>query len=787
MRSVTSAAVIIFFTFIAQYARKETAVGVPLTPTTGTAKIFAPQRGTIKAVHVEQGTTVREGQPLLTIETDQITADGLDVNASMLNTLRSQMALIAENIKGEEQRTGSERERLTALIRGLGAEIVQLEGQIELQTERLKVVESDRDAANELKSRGFMSAVDFKRRQILVLEQKQAISALNQQVTVRKNQITETQFALGQLPTVMAQKVQALRNDLAWVDQRIAEVDDRRRAYIIRAPISGHISSLQASVGQPADPQRLQLQIVPAHSPLQAELFIPARAIGFVEVGQPVRILYDAFPYQHFGTYRGRVEKVSQTILTSSDVATPVTLREPAYRATVMLEQPDVDAFGKNSRCSPTCCCGPTSYSNGAPWWTGSSAHCSARGSRIIRRPAGLRRRPPSAEHPADRGGRVRPGLSGDGHQLLRPSHRPQHAAPPASRLAEGGDVARAYPGRQPDAPGLPAAALRTGRPGQLNLPAIVHWGMNHFVVLKSVSGKGIVVHDPATGVKTYRLQEASKYLTGVALELAPADGFTRKDEKFRLPLRVFWGRMQGISSPLVQIFTLSVILELLVVAAPFYMQLTVDEVVARGDVDLMLALALGFGLLTAINVATTALRSHIVLVAQNAVHFQMGARLFHHLVRLPLSFFEKRHIGDVLSRFNSIEPIRNALAEGMVLAVIDGIMALATLAMIFIYSARLALVVVTALLLYFIVRLALYRRFRDLSEATIQAAAVENTNFIETARAIQSVKLFNREADRESQWLNRHADTVNANIRQGRAQIHSGRSTPASSGWRTS
>ena len=149
-----------------------------------------------------------------------------------------------------------------------------------------------------------------------------------------------------------------------------------------------------------------------------------------------------------------------------------------------------------------------------------------------------------------------------------------------------------------------------------------------------------------------------------------------------------------------------------------------------------------------------------------------MGARLFHHLVRLPLSFFEKRHIGDVLSRFNSIEPIRNALAEGMILAVIDGIMALATLAMIFIYSAQLALVVVPALLLYLIVRLALYRRFRDLSEATIQAAAMENSNFIETARAIQSVKLFNREADRESQWLNRHADTVNANIRQGRAQI---------------
>jgi ATP-binding cassette subfamily B protein RaxB len=145
---------------------------------------------------------------------------------------------------------------------------------------------------------------------------------------------------------------------------------------------------------------------------------------------------------------------------------------------------------------------------------------------------------------------------------------------------------------------------------------------------------------------------------------------------------------------------------------------------------------------------------------------------LFHHLIRLPLGFFEKRHIGDVLSRFQSVEPIRNVLAEGLILAMIDGIMALATLTMIFIYSAKLALVVLVALLLYFTLRIALYRRFRDLSEAAIQAEAHENSNFIETARAIQSVKLFNREADREGQWLNRHADTVNSQIRLGRAQI---------------
>jgi ATP-binding cassette subfamily B protein RaxB len=251
----------------------------------------------------------------------------------------------------------------------------------------------------------------------------------------------------------------------------------------------------------------------------------------------------------------------------------------------------------------------------------------------------------------------------------------------------------------------------------QLRLPAIVHWDMNHFVVLKAITGRSLVIHDPACGVRSLPLAEASKHLTGVALEISPAEGFAPRNERARLPFRIFWNGLPGLGSPLTQVFVLSIILELLVIAAPFYMQITVDEVIARGDVDLMLALALGFGLLAAINVATGALRSHIVLVVQNAVHFQMGARLFHHLVRLPLDFFEKRHIGDVLSRFQSIEPIRNVLAEGLILAAIDGIMAVATLAMIFVYSPRLALVVLTALLLYVAVRLALYRRFRDLSE----------------------------------------------------------------------
>ena len=306
----------------------------------------------------------------------------------------------------------------------------------------------------------------------------------------------------------------------------------------------------------------------------------------------------------------------------------------------------------------------------------------------------------------------------------------------------------------------------------QLRLPAILHWDMSHFVVLKGVTRKTITIHDPASGEKSFTVAEASKHITGVALELSPADGFLRRDERASLPLSVFWSQLTGSGHALLQILVLSVVLQILILAAPFYMQITIDEVIARGDVDLLTVLALGFGLLMLVRVASNTVRSQITLVVQNVLHFQLGARLFRHLIRLPTPFFEKRHIGDILSRFTSLQPIRNLLAEGMITALIDGVMALFTLAMIFIYSAVLAIVVVAALLLYAIVRLALYRVLWRRTEATIEAAAHENSTFIETVRAIQALKLFNREGEREGQWLNRYAEVVNANVRLGRAKI---------------
>jgi ATP-binding cassette subfamily B protein RaxB len=306
----------------------------------------------------------------------------------------------------------------------------------------------------------------------------------------------------------------------------------------------------------------------------------------------------------------------------------------------------------------------------------------------------------------------------------------------------------------------------------ELKLPAIVHWDMNHFVVLKSVSAKAIVVHDPAFGERRYPLAEASKHLTGVAIELTPTEEFTRKDEAVRLPLSAFWGQVRGGTPALMQILLLSLILQVVVIGSPFYMQIAVDEVIGKGDVDLLVVLAAGFAGLAAISAAATALRSYILLILQNTLSLQMAGKLFRHLVRLPLAYFEKRHIGDILSRFSSTEPIRVLLAEGLIAALIDGVMAVATLVMIFVYSAKLAAVVLIAVALYAALRIGLYRLLRRQHEELIRARAKEQSAFIESVRAIQSLKLFSRETESEGQWLNRYANAVNATVRLGRLTI---------------
>jgi membrane fusion protein len=341
---VTFIALAIVFLFLAPYARKETVPGY-LMPTAGTARVYAPQPGIVSAVQVQEGQDVEEGQPLLNVTTAQVAADGQDVNLAILDALARQRDLLTQQIPAEQVRTRSERERLTSLIRGLEAEAAHIDGQIATQRERIRLMEGLVAAAARLNPRGYVSDLEYRRREAALLEQRQNLDALGQQSAARRNQLTEQRSALEQLPVVVADRMRALQGEFSTLEQRIAEINGRR-AYVIRAPVAGRVSALQAMVGRPADPRQLQLSILPYGSTLRAELFVPTRAAGFVRKGQRVRLLYEAFPYQNFGTYGGRIVQISRTVLTPADAAGPIELRQPAYRVTVSLDRPDVDAYG---------------------------------------------------------------------------------------------------------------------------------------------------------------------------------------------------------------------------------------------------------------------------------------------------------------------------------------------------------------------------------------------------------------------------------------------------------
>ncbi len=306
----------------------------------------------------------------------------------------------------------------------------------------------------------------------------------------------------------------------------------------------------------------------------------------------------------------------------------------------------------------------------------------------------------------------------------------------------------------------------------RLRLPAIIHWDLNHFVVLKSVSKNKFSIHDPAAGERVYTEAEFSKHFTGIALELTPSDKFRRRNEKTTIRLSDMWDRMHGLKRNLLQVFMLSVILQLFVLASPFYLQIAVDEVLGKFDEDLLLALALGFSGFTLINVMTEILRSYVLLYFGSMLSYQMVCNLFHHLTRLPVDFFEKRHIGDIVSRFGSMDPIRTMITEDIIAGLIDGIMAVTTLVMMFIYSPVLSAIALAAWLAYFILRLVFYKPYRAAQENLIISQAVENTTFIETVRGITSLKLFGCENERENIWQNKYAEVINTNAKLGKLNI---------------
>lgn len=310
------------------------------------------------------------------------------------------------------------------------------------------------------------------------------------------------------------------------------------------------------------------------------------------------------------------------------------------------------------------------------------------------------------------------------------------------------------------------AVRLELDELDKLQKPAMLHWDFNHFVVLEEARSDYVTIIDPGTGRRRVSMRELDRHFTGVALELTPSSDFEPIEARTQTRLRDLWSRMSNYKPAIVQVLCLSLLIQMTALVMPFFLQLTVDEAIGQGDTNLLLILFIGFGIVYALNAVISALRSWVVLTLGESLSFQLGGNVIRHLLRLPVAYFERRHVGDLLSRVGSIQPIQSLLTNGLVNVAIDSVLAITTVAVMILISPALTALVVLTTLFYLAFSLLLYPGLRRRTEEEIVARAHEDTYLMESMRAIRAIKLHTHEAMRENGWRNRHADVISATYR---------------------
>ena len=324
---------------------------------------------------------------------------------------------------------------------------------------------------------------------------------------------------------------------------------------------------------------------------------------------------------------------------------------------------------------------------------------------------------------------------------------------------------------------GLTSRALRLDphELAQLRTPAILHWDLDHYVVLKTQNSRNVTVIDPAVGTRRLGKDDFSSHFTGVALEFSSTPAFREKQETETINLSAFLPAFKGLGRQLAVVFTLVLLLQLFALVMPLNVQFTVDQGIRQGDMNIVIALAVGFGLVALVAALTNYFRSMLILYIGNTTAFRLVSGLTHHLLRLPDSWFEARHTGDVLSRFGSVAPVRNFLMTGAFALLVDAFMAIGAFAVLMFYAWDLTLVLSAFLVLFAILRFATYVPLRHLTHEAIATQALENSSFIENIQRHRSIKLLGAEADREDAWGERYVVSINTDARLSRFGIHLG------------
>lgn len=306
----------------------------------------------------------------------------------------------------------------------------------------------------------------------------------------------------------------------------------------------------------------------------------------------------------------------------------------------------------------------------------------------------------------------------------------------------------------------------------RLRLPAIVHWRTNHFVVLVKRRRRRLLIHDPACGRRQVTWTEFRESFSGVALELRPAPGFRRGEDKQKLSFGDFAGSFRHLYCYLALMLCLLLSTQALALVPPIATQILIDELVLGQDRQWLYGALGGLGLVMLTGIMLEGLRRWTGLFAGTRLAVDSSVGIMHQLFSLPTTFFRRRHAGDLISKLDSLAPIREALTDHVINSVVHASVLITTFAIMFAYSGALTAVSVAGFALSLLIIWLILPRSRRLREQALVHTATQNNSLLESIRACDVVKSLGLEHVRLAHWQKHFAEATNANVREGKLAI---------------
>ncbi len=337
---------IIALLFWGEYVRRETVQGY-LMPSEGLSKVYAKRNGSVTKQYVTEGQLVKQGDKLLTISTGVALENIQDTDTAILAELEATKNAIEQKLKEETHLSQLEKSKLTQRVSNLKLEINQLDKQVQLLETKLENSRNKLAHIKKLHREGHLSQADYQTQNENYINAQLELSNAIRNRSNLNSSVKATELELLQLPVKLSSRLLDLQSSLSDIRTQIISIQSQR-SYTLIAPIDGRVTALQIHEGMSATTTSPLLSILPEGATFNAELFVPTRAIGFVAPDSKVMIRYSAFPYQRYGIYQGKVERISEVILSPNELPVPINLNEPVYRVRVSLDQQTVQAYGQN-------------------------------------------------------------------------------------------------------------------------------------------------------------------------------------------------------------------------------------------------------------------------------------------------------------------------------------------------------------------------------------------------------------------------------------------------------